>query len=714
MAGKSPKNASPKPPFHETFAAQITEDLQKGTAPWVRPWQAGTLHAPFNPVSGTIYKGINRVMLSRRGFEDPRWMTLNQANTLDCRVRKGEKSQAIVFWQFSKEEKVLDGDGKPVLGDNGAPLTQEVELARPIIRFSSVFHASQLDGDVPPFDPKTVAHDWDPHQKAEAILANSGAKILHNQRNRAFYSPIKDRIELPPREQFPAADGYYATALHELGHWTGHPSRLDREFGPFGSQTYAREELRAEIASWMLGQDLGIGHDPGQHLAYVDSWVSILKEDSFEIVRACRDAEKIKHFVMELEQQKHIETSQQTRPASDVSLESKISEKSTQAEPAAEKTFLAVPYRQKNQAKALGAKWDPAAKLWFAPAGADLAPLKPWLPEQVPAVEATLSPHAEFGQALREAGLDLGGSDPIMDGQIHRVPLLDGSSHKPDGAYQGHLDGVPAGFIQNHKTGEKQTWKATGHVLTPEQKAALQAEAAQRREARQVALQEQHARAAAHAKETFDRAAPASPEQAYLAAKGIPPLDTRMDEQGRLLVPGCDIDGKIQTLQTISPEGKRFEPGSRKQGAFFLIDPEGLLARTPDTPLCVAEGFATAASIHQATGLPTITAFDAGNLAPVAQALCNKYPNAPILFMADNDHALPSNVGLEKATRAAKAVGGKVLAPEFSAQEKARGLTDWNDLHHARGLEAMRKELQQEIAKAKTLRAKTQENGVEL
>ena len=102
-------------------------------------------------------------------------------------------------------------------------------------------------------------------------------------------------ITLPERDQFASADGYYATALHEVGHATGHPSRLNRQdLGhPFGSEAYAREELRAEIASLMLGEQLGIGHDPGQHSAYVASWIRALENDPREIFRAAADAEKI-------------------------------------------------------------------------------------------------------------------------------------------------------------------------------------------------------------------------------------------------------------------------------------------------------------------------------------------------------------------------------------------------------------------------------------
>jgi antirestriction protein ArdC/phage/plasmid primase-like uncharacterized protein len=686
-------------PFHEEFAEKIIEDLKRGVAPWQRPWQPGEVLAPMNPVSGTVYSGINRVMLSRYGFDDPRWMTLRQANTLDCRVMKGEKSQTIVYWQFSKEEPARDDNGKPVLDDEGNQVMEKIELTRPIVRFSSVFHVSQLAGEIPPLDKSVLVPPWDPNKKAEAILQNSGAVIKHNQRNRAFYSLSTDEICLPPKDHFMGQDTYYATALHELGHWTGHASRLAREFGPFGSEVYAREELRAEIASWMLGQDLGIGHDPGQHLAYVGSWIKALEKDPFEIVRACRDAERIKHYVIAMEQkqeqrQEMAEEHEEEVAAVRAPLAAHDAEQEVVREPVDQKVFLAVPYREKGRAKAAGARWDPGAKLWYAPEGADMAKLKAWLPEKTPEVAPAMPPQVEFTQALKAAGLDLGGQEPVMDGKIHRTPLLDGVAGKLDGAYVGYLDGIPAGFIQNHKTGEKTNWKATGHVLSDEQKAALRVEAEKRRAQQELERRAQQEKASKRAYAKFINAKEASPEQAYLAKKCVPSIGVREDEHGNLLVPGYDTAGFIHTLQTITQEGKQFEAGSRKKGAFFPIDPEGTLGQDI---ILIAEGYATAASVHLATGKPVVASFDAGNLEPVAVALREKFPNAPIVILADNDHGLSVNVGVEKASLAAKAAKGQVIVPSFSEEDKARGMTDFNDLHIACGLERVRRQVARSI-----------------
>jgi putative DNA primase/helicase len=135
----------------------------------------------------------------------------------------------------------------------------------------------------------------------------SKADIAHDSRSDPYYDLLTDSIHIPGRERFPSAADYYATLLHELGHWTGHQSRLNRDmknlYGPVG---YAREELRAEIASLIISSELGIGYDPSQHAAYVASWITVLEEDPLEIFRAAADAEKIQKYLCSLQQQQGI------------------------------------------------------------------------------------------------------------------------------------------------------------------------------------------------------------------------------------------------------------------------------------------------------------------------------------------------------------------------------------------------------------------------
>lgn len=291
-----------KKPFHEAVAEKLIEQLGKGTAPWQKPWVPGEPGAflPYNPITGNRYKGINAIHLLSQERDDQRWMTYKQATELGGQVLRGEKGTGIQYWKFTEEQTQKDNDGKPVFDNEGKPVKVVVRLERPRVFFATVFNAEQIEG-LPPLQKKEQT--WNPIERAEAILAASGIDIHHTNGGRAFYRLSTDSITLPDKGQFPAASNYYAAALHELGHGTGHPSRLNRDIShPFGSEGYAREELRAELASMILGDELGIGHDPDQHVAYVASWIKVLKEDPLEIFRAAADAEKIQGYVLGLEQ----------------------------------------------------------------------------------------------------------------------------------------------------------------------------------------------------------------------------------------------------------------------------------------------------------------------------------------------------------------------------------------------------------------------------
>lgn len=304
-----------KKPFHEVVAAKLIEQLKAGTAPWQKSWQPGVSNSylPMNPTTGKRYKGINAIHLMAQGYDDARWLTYKQASAMGAQVRKGEKGTAVQYWKFEEEREKLDSQGKPVLDAKGKPIKQVVRLERPRVFFATVFNAQQMDG-MPPLQQGTKKEQaWDTHERAEHILKASGANIQHVAGNRAFYRPSTDSITLPERSQFPTADNYYATALHELGHWTGHPSRLDRDLAhPFGSEGYAKEELRAEIASMIVGDELGLGHDPGQHVAYVASWIKALEDEPLEVFRAAADAEKIHDYVLAFEQ-KQVQEKEQTQ-----------------------------------------------------------------------------------------------------------------------------------------------------------------------------------------------------------------------------------------------------------------------------------------------------------------------------------------------------------------------------------------------------------------
>lgn len=1216
--------------FVEAVAGKLIELLRAGTAPWQKPWQAGETQSvlPFNPTTGKRYKGINALQLMSEGHADQRWMTYRQAAAVDAQVRKGEKGTAIQYWKFADEQIKKDAAGNPILDARGEPVKASIQLERPRVFFATVFNAEQIDG-LPPIAPRKE-QTWSAVERAEQILRASGAVIITGEQDRAFYRPATDSIHLPDKSRFENADGYYATALHELGHWTGHETRLDRDLAnPFGSEGYAREELRAEIASMILGDQLGIGHDPGQHASYVASWIKVLQNDPLEIFRASADAEKIHDYVIGLEQKQveeltteeamnihvgdntrirarleedlipqgvllhfqehqyeqqsaqnaqassgypeafldddgvlrdtdtagelladwtgvikeysefwfaghladervfillaattlkeaesegaragaltvdishvlndlgdkfgHVEafrlptldenmrsfklttvqavtgndpayfyqkaldrlslmsdstvgpdrvrlehsecellaqqftdkaelllmpvqqrmieaetieprhapaghnpefraeewtfsrlehgslarvldnatlvqldrvqeilsamepldisnpfwlrhelpmatgglqekidvakamaavrlvdagvaearlelvtghafkleragdidaferkteaalgftlphdwngrvrvagfgtevidgekvlttllptvakpegwgvfahrhngnqvmlTSLPTEHQADemaerlaiIEARSTINEyervaklarineervrrdpnstdediaaarevrkdaefvattndedlqrriaieekarvqqgKATGATPEGNqdigRVFISVPYKQKEEAKALGAKWDrneqswyvPAnlgaapfaqwarqspntvagdsgdaaketahvapvqltegrqylavpysergaaraagaewdkvAKSWFAGANADMTKLEQWKPQNVRLQQGpAMTPQEEFTDALKSVGCVISGDHPIMDGKKHRISVEGENFTKNSGSgfYVGHLDGHPAGYIKNNKTGADVTWKFKGYTLDPQQKALMVAEAAEKLRQRDAELSKMQEQAAKRVFKQIGKLVTIKQSTPYLLAKGIEPqAGAFTDKDGKkTYLPAFDADGKQWTMQYIQEDGtKRFAKDSKKEGCFHVVGGMDELTKAPALVIC--EGYATAATLQQSLGYATVSAFDSGNLAFVAQALHKKFPDKPVVIAGDDDRHLEAvqgiNPGRTKAADAAKLVGGKLILPIFAPGESS-------------------------------------------
>jgi antirestriction protein ArdC len=303
-----PINESSRMPakaLHVLIAEKIIAQLKKGTAPWLKPWRADQPNAyqlPYNAVTGNRYKGINTLSLLTSDYADPRWVTFKQAAAVGWQVKKGSQGTQIQFVKYKDFITQRDETGRPVLNEAKEPVQTLATLPRPIITNAWVFNAAQISGIPPLAQVLPKSPEWDPHHRAESLIQQSGARIDHAAGDRAVYNPVRDLITMPMRHQFESADQYYATLLHELGHWTGHPTRLDRSlFNQFGTPEYAREELRAEIASLLIGRELHIGHDPSQHASYIDSWISLLEDSPFEIHAAAADAEKILNYLLSLD-----------------------------------------------------------------------------------------------------------------------------------------------------------------------------------------------------------------------------------------------------------------------------------------------------------------------------------------------------------------------------------------------------------------------------
>ena len=290
-------------------------------------------------------------------------------------------------------------------------------------------------------------------------------------------------------------------------------------------------------------------------------------------------------------------------------------------------------------------------------------------------------PIEHFRLAIAAAGLEA--PDSInADGAIHRFST-NGKRGDDSGWYMLHLDGTAAGAFGCWRTGLQSTWCAkSDHAMTDAEREAHQHRTKAMKAQREAELQATQQQASQTAAALWREAAPAPAAHEYLTRKRIKPHGAKFDGH-RLMIPMRDTAGKLHSLQTIAPDGeKRFMPGGRVKGCYHSIG-------KPGGVLIVCEGYATGASIHEATGNAVAVSFNAGNLEAVALALRAKYAGLKIIVAADDDHQTDGNPGKAKATAAAQAVGGLVAVPSFPA-DRPNKATDFNDLHQIAGLDAVK------------------------
>ncbi|NBJ95305.1 ArdC family protein [Parablautia muri] len=275
---------------YEMVTDRIISQLEQGVIPWEKPW-TGVRSGAYNRISKKSYSLLNQMLLKFDG----EYATFKQWESLGGHVRKGEKSEIIVFWKIQPvEEEREDG-------------TKEIKQI-PLLRYFNVFHISQVDG-VEPL-PKEELNNIEPIEKAESILHDywnrEGIEIEHTASDDAYYSPSRDLIHLPLFEQFKDANEYYSTAFHESVHSTMKESRCNRaedrkgKLVAFGSNEYSKEELVAEIGSANLMNILGIESDKSfrNSAAYIQGWLSVLKNDVKFIVSASSKAEKAVDYIL--------------------------------------------------------------------------------------------------------------------------------------------------------------------------------------------------------------------------------------------------------------------------------------------------------------------------------------------------------------------------------------------------------------------------------
>ena len=293
----------PRPPaggdrtsLYEEITRRIVAELEAGRLPWVQPWDSSAVAAPLavpsNAATGRAYSGINVLILwgavVRHGFSCQSWLTFRQALALGGHVRKGERGTTVVY-----ADRFVPDDERRRARDTG-----EEAHTIPFLKRFTIFSTDQCEGlpqglgtAPPPVPEGSILPE------VEALIRASGADLRLGG-DQAFYSPDLDYVQVPRPEAYFEPINWHRTALHELGHWTGHGSRLARDLsGRFGTKKYAQEELVAEMTAAFACATLGISPTV-RHADYIGAWLEVLREDSRAVVRAASAASRAADYLL--------------------------------------------------------------------------------------------------------------------------------------------------------------------------------------------------------------------------------------------------------------------------------------------------------------------------------------------------------------------------------------------------------------------------------
>lgn len=273
---------------YEIVTDKIIKQLESGVAPWRKPWRT---ELPINLISQKAYRGLNVFLLGTQGYGSKYWLTYNQAAKLGGNVKRGEKSSVVTFWNIGQEKTIRKSDGTE-------------KTSKPILlRYYNVFNLEQTEGIADKLGLSSATSHVADIEACERIVAEMPNAPIREQSDRAWYRPSTDSVGMPAKSSFLGSEEYYSTLFHELTHSTGHKSRVGRDgieqLNTFGSESYSREELIAEMGAAMLCGVTGISPAVIENsAAYLQCWINRLKGDSKLLLSAASQAQKASDYIL--------------------------------------------------------------------------------------------------------------------------------------------------------------------------------------------------------------------------------------------------------------------------------------------------------------------------------------------------------------------------------------------------------------------------------
>lgn len=636
--------------YGDKLRNNFIEAMEAGVAPWQKQWEAKLLlnAFPINGATGKNYSGVNAINLmleaTLNNYSDPRWLTEKQATALGGTLKdEAIANNAGVLAQYLKysEYKPVMNENNEQIVINGQKQWEEIKLQHPKLQFTTLFNASLFNNlDV----------------YAERDLNNTNVEY----------------------EQPVLVGGNIQTSL--------------------------QKEFINELANFMQSGKNGKDFIPEftNNNEIINKVIEIIKSDKSEIYKLANSTEKLLNEFKNF-QVKNKETDQT------------LQDKTPKL--AAKRTYLYVPYKESVTAKDIGVKFDPFAKANYVDKGFDLSQVEQWLPINQSLYNINSSTSAgenyieSFKQELEKRGFDVS-NGIIEDGHFHRCHLHGDKMGSLNGSYIIHNNGTPMMNVENFKTGVKE------RIFSGEQFSAGATEFQIKHQEQvnrvilvqnQKDLETKHFATSQRLNKEFGVLTAAPLNHPYLIAKSIEPHGAKIDEKNNLVIPFYSANDlkTIKTIQTISMDEnsnfqKQWEKGGQKSGNFAIIADTNFDIKKPNQTIIICEGFATGASLKEATNIPVLIAGDAGNIKSVLENVIKENNNIQIIVAADNDL---NQVGINKADEAiaslksgySQAQAPIVVSckPSFTAKEKQAGLTDFNDLGVSRGKAAVATQISQ-------------------
>lgn len=683
--------------------------LQENTAPWVRPWSLSHDDIrPYNASSDREYTGINTLNLmlkgSQRGYKDNRWMTYKQLQAQGYTVSK-ETATPVMFWTLYGQSREKDENGNNKTGANGEAIYKRFRLRNPILKIYHVFNVEQVDNyNEPHPNPKLgfgfdlsnpnhlqyIEHFEQAGNRIQAFVDKLPIDVKTGAASMARASYGNGVIKMPPMASFDDPARYFATLLHETGHWAADMLKISSG-DPFGSVGYAKEELRVEMASYLLGLDFKIGHDPSHHKSYVNSWIEQLEKDPHEILRASADATKIVLLLNELEHELSLATPDLDQiieshggymniddPTTASMLNERIEQKydallKKNKDAALDKNrrfYLAVDFDRKEKFKDLVHQedftrnqwgYDRANKCWWVKKDsldARSSAFDLFLPEQLDLIDHNINQYHSVEDfvlgTLRE--YDIVTKEPV---NTSGGWVATGTADKPNGTHARYKVLAPKTADGNHGVmvkiwGVMETktvfWKPNqtkAHSVSERQRVSYHAwklnynkelQGSQTVEA--TTVEQIHIFTKELISDFFEnKAHPIKGDEVpYLVNKDISEVflgEIKLDDDGKLVVPIKDWEGDITALQFIDENGKYFNKYGQVEGGFFVVNNNALDTDT----VYIAEGLATGVTVRQALATDdsalVVCAMNLNNIAAVEAQF--KEAGFHTVVMGDND-----------------------------------------------------------------------------